>query len=69
MFVSFAFIMASFFHDESRLNEFARRAQQESERNGRALLGPEGCEVDVLEWPPSRRFFSFPYSIHTFLFI
>ena len=39
--------MASFCHDESRLREYARRAQ---------LLGPvygsEACSVDVLEWPP-----------------
>lgn len=46
--------MASFFHDESRLNEFARRAQERSEREHKALSGPEGCEVDVLEWPPSK---------------
>lgn len=61
--------MASFFHDESRLNEFARRAQQESERERRALLGPEGCEVDVLEWPPSRRFFFFPHTVFTPFFL
>lgn len=64
------FIMAaSFFHDESRLDEFVRRAQERSEREHRALLGPEECEVDVLEWPPSKCalffFFSFlPHSIH-----
>lgn len=46
--------MASFFHDESRLSEFARRAQERSEREHRPLSGPEVCEVDVLEWPPSK---------------
>lgn len=46
--------MASFFHDESRLEEFARQAREKSEQEHKALLGPEGCEVDVLEWPPSK---------------
>lgn len=46
--------MASFFHDESRLNEFARRAQERSDHEHKALSGPEGCEVDVLEWPASK---------------
>lgn len=51
--------MASFFHDESRLNEFVRQAQERSEQKHKALSGPEGCEVDVLEWPPSKyAFFS-----------
>lgn len=54
--------MASFFHDESRLNEFARRAQEQSEREHKALSGPEGCEVDVLEWPPSKYTLS-PYTV------
>lgn len=46
--------MASFFNDESRLNEFVRRARERSDQEHKALLGPEGCEVDVLEWPPSK---------------
>lgn len=46
--------MASFFHDESRLNEFARRAQEQSEQQHKALSGPDACLVDVLEWPPSK---------------
>lgn len=50
--------MASFFHDESRLNEFARRAQERSDHDHKALSGPEGCEVDVLEWPASKYAFS-----------
>lgn len=45
----FASIMASFFHDESRLDEFVRQAQEKQ-----PLAGPEGCVVDVLEWPPSK---------------
>lgn len=58
--------MASFFHDESRLNEFARRAQERSDREHKALLGPEGCEVDVLEWPASKCGFSLSPQQHSF---
>lgn len=59
--------MASFFNDESRLNEFARRARERSDQEHKALLGPEGCEVDVLEWPPSKYAFFFFFS-HTVFF-
>ena len=34
---------SSFCSDDSRLKEYARRAGQG--------LGPEACEVDVLDWP------------------
>ena len=58
--------MASFFHDESRLNEFARRAQELSDKKHKALSGPEGCEVDVLEWPASKYAFSLSAQQYSF---
>ena len=54
-----ASIMASFFHDESCLDEFMRQAQEKQ-----PLAGPEGCEVDVLEWPRSKYRLSPPHPSH-----
>ena len=39
--------MASFYHDESRKRAFAARSGQLG-----PPIGPEHCQVDLLEWSP-----------------
>ena len=38
--------MAAFYHDSSRKSVFAERAR------GFGPIGPEKCQVDLLEWSP-----------------